>query len=51
MDVELVLLRHVKEPEQRQRIFFEIILRGNSQSLTVDNKTPEGPTRTAPANP
>src|SRR5690242_7528234 len=41
----------MKEPEQRQRIFFEKILRRNGESLTIDNKTPEGPARAPPANP
>ena len=51
MDIEFVLLRYVKEPEQCEWIFFEKILRRNGQPFTVDDKAAKGPPPTPPPHP
>jgi len=51
VDVEIVLLRDVKEPQQRHRVPFEEILGRDRQPLTLDDKSAEGAPAGAPSCP
>ena len=48
MDVELVLLRDVKQPQQRHRVLFEEILGRDRQPLAIEHEPFEARRRPMP---